>query len=424
MRRRMLRGFARAILLGALAFGSALGAEEKVLVAGSEGVPVPAKVKHVEPAHPAEALASGLRGIVILDLVIDERGQVVSAQVVRGVPGLDEAAIVAARQWRYEPVKVAGRPVSVSLTVPITFALELPKLERAPGIPELRQGAAPRRPESANGSGSAAAEVTLEADGRVGAVRPVHGSEPWAGALATALKGWRFAETTDDSVVSFLVTARFASGRGNGSVVLVASGLRRTDLLTAAQPVAEPPQSPAPATDRPSRAGDAPTPEASAVPAATPASPAVQVVTAPPPSLPPESGISAVRDVTLEAGVPELARGRRPVVPPLARINGLQGSLDVSFSVGAAGTTLLRATTGPEGLQKAAEGVVTSWVFRRTRADRIYLVASFNYTEDKATAIVRPQPPAPEAGSPGVGEQPAPSTSGDAAGRTEPPPGP
>jgi hypothetical protein len=109
--------------------------------------------------------------------------------------------------------------------------------------------------------------------------------------------------------------------------------------------------------------------------------------------------VSAVRDVTLEAGVPELARGRRPVPPPFARMGGTSGTVEVSFSVSAGGVTALQTATGPELLRYAAEQTVASWVFRRSRADRAYLVALFTYGNDKASAVVRPQA-APAAAQP------------------------
>jgi hypothetical protein len=114
---------------------------------------------------------------------------------------------------------------------------------------------------------------------------------------------------------------------------------------------------------------------------------------------PPESGISAVRDVTLEAGVPELARGRRPVPPPFARMSSITGTVEVSFSVSAGGTTALQTASGAEQLRYAAEQTVASWVFRRSRADRAYMVAVFTYSIDKASAVVRPQA-APAAAQP------------------------
>ena len=133
-------------LLVALLGAASLHAQEEVLTAGGEGVPVPKKLKHVQPVYPAEALAQGIRGIVILDIVVDGRGKVASTSVLRSVAGLDEAAIAAARQWEYEPTKLDGKPVSVRLTVPITFSLALPRLLRQAGVPELRQGVTPAFP--------------------------------------------------------------------------------------------------------------------------------------------------------------------------------------------------------------------------------------------------------------------------------------
>jgi hypothetical protein len=106
--------------------------------------------------------------------------------------------------------------------------------------------------------------------------------------------------------------------------------------------------------------------------------------------------VSAIRDVALEPGVPDLTRGRHPVAPPLARLSGTSGSVEVAFSVSAAGVTAVRTANGPDLLKPAAEATVASWVFRRTRADRAYLVAVFTYAGDKASAAVRPQPPPQE----------------------------
>ncbi len=177
-----------------LAFAGAphLAAPDEPVAAGSEGVPVPKKTKHVQPVYPQEALAQGVRGIVILDLVLDARGKVEATSVIRSVPGLDEAAIAAARQWEYEPTKADGKPVRVRLTVPITFALALPKLERQAGVPDLRQGANPTWPSGATGGGLVTAEVTLEPDGRVGVARVLEGGAPWAASLLAALRTWRF----------------------------------------------------------------------------------------------------------------------------------------------------------------------------------------------------------------------------------------
>ena len=123
--------------------------------------------------------------------------------------------------------------------------------------------------------------------------------------------------------------------------------------------------------------------------------PAVEVVTAPPPPPEVESGSSAIRDVTLETGVPDLTKGRRPVVPPFARMSAVGGTVEVQFSVGASGNCLVQSAKGPDLLKSSAEQTVTSWQFHRTRVDRILLTAVFNFDGDRAAASVRPQAPPP-----------------------------
>jgi TonB family protein len=478
-------------LLAAVAVAAAappLVAQDEPVTAGSEGVPAPKRTKHVQPVYPPEALAQGIRGIVILEIVVDKQGKVESTTVIRSVPGLDAAAVAAARQWEYTPTKVDGKPVRVRITVPVVFSLALPALNRQTGIPELRQGVSPAWPAGASGGGLARAEVTLEADGRVGSARILEGNAPWSEALLAALKTWRFAPPPEDEVMTFRVEAEFLAaggGKGDRRVSLEATGLQRSSLLEgppspgapapapprpvaqAAPPAGAAPQAPPPAQPQPAPAQPPPTqpqpqpaqpqgapgqpqpapaqppptqpqpqpvqpqgapgqpqpaplppqpppatrpaPPAQPSPATAPAGadatapPPVEVITAPPPALPPENGISAIRDVTLEPGVPDLTRGRRPVSPPLARMAGSTGTVEVAFSVGTAGTTTVQSTTGPDLLKPAAEQAVASWVFRRTRADRVYLTAVFNYTEDKSSAVVRPQAVAPTGTGPASG---------------------
>jgi TonB family protein len=442
------------VALAVAAAAPPLRAQEEPLVAGSEGVPAPKRTKHVQPNYPAEALAQGIRGIVILDIVLDVQGKVESTTVMRSVPGLDEAAIAAARQWEYAPTKVDGKPVRVRVTVPVVFSLALPTLQRQAGVPELRQGVGPAWPAAGSGGGLATAEVTLEPDGRVGVARILEGGAPWSDALLAALKTWRFTPPPEEEVLSFRVEAEFVPGKSQADrkVNLQATGLQRAGLMEEAAPppspaapatavagaaprpqeppsspaepaptqaspaqppapapaVQEPPVQPAPAQEPPVQALPAQSPPAQAPPAqAVPAPPAavptapaqarpapaearpatqaaappavaappsgsaapppVEVITAPPPALPPENGVSAVRDVTLDPGVPDLSRGRRPVAPPLARMTGTTGTVEVTFSVGAGGTTTIQSATGPDLLKAAAEQAVASWLFRRAR---------------------------------------------------------
>jgi TonB family protein len=440
-----------------------LCAQDEPLTAGSGGVPVPKRAKTVPPEYPVEAQAQGIRGIVILELIIDKEGKVAEARTVRSVPGLDEAALTAARQWVYEVTKVDGKPVSLRLTVPITFAMKLPEITRQEGIPELRQGVIPPFPPDAKGPATVVVSVTLDGEGRVAEEQVVQGESPWTTSLMAALRTWRFATESAEVTLSFRVQADFipAEKKGPGRVVLRLDGVHRSESLAggspeagapaaaatgspaaaapavasaspspaqAAPPVAAPgspsatapsatapsatppsaltpaapPEAPSPTTSsRPAPASSTAAParpttpaDAQAPPANRAAPPPVEVITAPPPPAAPpepENGTSALRDVLLEPGVPDLAKGRRPVPPPFARMSATSGAVEVQFSVSAGGTCMVQSTSGPDLLKAAAEQTVTSWQFRRTQVQRLFLTALFKFDRDKATAVVRPQ---------------------------------
>jgi outer membrane biosynthesis protein TonB len=72
----------------------------------------------------------------------------------------------------------------------------------------------------------------------------------------------------------------------------------------------------------------------------------------------------------------------------------VEGTVDVKFAVDSSGGTSHVEATGSELLRTAAVQTVQSWAFRRTKADRLYLVASFTYAGDQASVTVKPGPEA------------------------------
>ena len=81
----------------------------------------PKKIVDVKPVMPAAAAQAGIRGVVILELTIGTDGSVTSAKVLRSIPLLDQAALDAARQWRYEPTELNGQPVPIIITATVAF---------------------------------------------------------------------------------------------------------------------------------------------------------------------------------------------------------------------------------------------------------------------------------------------------------------
>jgi TonB family protein len=84
----------------------------------------PKLIKLVEPVYPDEAHKKGIEGVVILEAKIAEDGKVIDAMVLRSVPGLDEAALAALKQWVYEPMVIKGKPVKAIFTVTVRFTLK------------------------------------------------------------------------------------------------------------------------------------------------------------------------------------------------------------------------------------------------------------------------------------------------------------
>ena len=74
--------------------------------------------------YPEAARRAGIEGRVIVQFVVDERGNVVTPAVVRSPHDLlSQAALDAVERVSFEPGQQRGRPVKVQFTVPVTFRL-------------------------------------------------------------------------------------------------------------------------------------------------------------------------------------------------------------------------------------------------------------------------------------------------------------
>ena len=77
-----------------------------------------------KPAYPPIAKAAHASGTVVVQVLIDENGSVVSAHAVSGHPLLQGAAVGAARQARFSPTKLSGQPVKVTGVIQYNFVAQ------------------------------------------------------------------------------------------------------------------------------------------------------------------------------------------------------------------------------------------------------------------------------------------------------------
>jgi TonB family protein len=100
------------------------GETEKGAVRATGEINPPQLIKKVEPVYPEEARKAGIEGTVILEAMTDARGNVARVKVLKSIPELDQAAINALKQWKYEPTFIDGKPTPVVFTVTIRFQLK------------------------------------------------------------------------------------------------------------------------------------------------------------------------------------------------------------------------------------------------------------------------------------------------------------
>jgi TonB family protein len=70
-------------------------------------------IEFIKPAYPGTAKAAKAKGHVVVQVLVDESGNVVSARPVSGHPLLQAAAVAAAKQTKFPPAKLSGKPVKV-----------------------------------------------------------------------------------------------------------------------------------------------------------------------------------------------------------------------------------------------------------------------------------------------------------------------
>lgn len=75
--------------------------------------------------YPKSAMEAGIQGKVFIKAVVDENGNVISTEVVKGLePECDKAAISAIQKTKFSVGMDKGKPVKTEIVIPIYFRLQ------------------------------------------------------------------------------------------------------------------------------------------------------------------------------------------------------------------------------------------------------------------------------------------------------------
>jgi TonB family protein len=100
--------------------GTGVGPGTAPLDLGQVGLTV---LHQVEPIYPDIARRARIQGLVVLLMTVNEQGIPIQVQVMEGHPAFHDVAVRAARQWRFEPARMSGLPVSAVFRLTLKFSL-------------------------------------------------------------------------------------------------------------------------------------------------------------------------------------------------------------------------------------------------------------------------------------------------------------
>jgi TonB family protein len=196
------------------------------------------------PPYPDAAREAKKEGRVRVNLVVDEHGAVVEAEVAEASdPVFVDAALAAVRTWKFKPALDEGKPVASGVTMPVHFRLSQLKLKPPYGLPSdkewpvpakrtparVARAADPDYPEELDPRklpGEVELELAIGADGRVTGRRVL-----WASHGAFVAEALRVAERWTFEPARQGLLKRAATMRAPVSFVSV--GARRPEICAA-----------------------------------------------------------------------------------------------------------------------------------------------------------------------------------------------
>ena len=200
--------------------GGVVGGVPGGVPSGVPRMPPPKKIFDVKPVYPPEARDAGIQGVVIVQTSIGIDGTVVDAKVLRSIPMLDEAALDAVRQWRFEPI-----PAPMKMTASVSFTLNeggarggagaggRPSPGSAGRLFDLPRPGYPAEAIAAKVEGTVVLDAVIGASGKVVSVKLVEGPGLLAKAAIDAVRQWGFPSITSPHTARIEIDYSLKDGR-------------------------------------------------------------------------------------------------------------------------------------------------------------------------------------------------------------------
>lgn len=155
----------------------------------------PQRINTVAPVPPPDA--TGVTGVVGLEVTVAADGSVIGATVTRSVPALDQSVINAVLQQRYQPTLLNGVPVPVvfNVTVPFPSPVRVGGVVRVPKKITNVDPVYPPELRAAGAGGVAILELLIAPDGTVADTRILKSLSGLDEAAVTAVRQWVFEPT-------------------------------------------------------------------------------------------------------------------------------------------------------------------------------------------------------------------------------------
>lgn len=99
---------------------------QKVYTPREEGVQPPRILSEVKPVYTPEAMQAKIQGLIRMEAIVQKDGTVGDVTIVESLDkeyGLDNQAVIAIKQWLFQPGTKDGEPVNVRVEVEMTFTL-------------------------------------------------------------------------------------------------------------------------------------------------------------------------------------------------------------------------------------------------------------------------------------------------------------